>query len=209
MRMRIFDITHPMSDAMASWPGDTAYRFRLAWEMSRGGSVNVGSITTSVHSGTHTDAPFHFRTDGATIEQLDLTAYIGEAVVIDVRGKDVIRIEDVSEPRVKLAPRVLFKTGCWDDITKFPERIGVMARGVPTFLRDRGVVLVGLDVPSVDSLDSKDLAIHHELDRCEIRILEGLNLRDVPPGRYELIALPMKLPGADGAPVRAVLREMS
>jgi arylformamidase len=208
MTMKLIDITHPMNDALACWPGDTPYRFRLAWEMAQGATVNVGSITTSVHSGTHADAPFHFRADGATIDRLDLGAYIGEAIVIDVRGREAIHIDDVSS-KGTMAPRVLFKTGCWDDITRFPDRITVMAPGLPTFLRNQGVKLVGLDVPSVDALDSTDLPIHHELDRCGIRILEGLNLRDVQAGNYELIALPTKLAGADGAPVRAVLRTMS
>ena len=205
--MSLIDITLPMSNRLASWPGDTPCDFRLAWKMSDGASVNVGSLTTSVHSGTHTDAPFHFLPGGQTIDQLDLTPYVGPGVVVDVRGRDVIRVEDF--PRdldLRATPRLLLKTDAWTDITRFPERIPVLAPGVPKVLRDRGVTLIGVDVPSVDALDSKDLPIHHEIGRCGIYILENLNLRDVQPGVYELISLPLKLVGADGAPLRAALR---
>lgn len=205
--MTLIDITLPMSNALPPWPGDTPCDFRLAWKMSEGASVNVGSLTTSVHSGTHADAPFHFLPDGTTIDQLDLTPFVGPAVVVDVRGRDVIRLEDLP-PQIdfRATPRVLLKTESWLDITKFPERIPVLAPGVATSLHERGVILIGVDVPSVDVLDSKDLPVHHEIGRCGIYILENLNLRDVSPGEYELIALPLRIVGADGAPVRAALR---
>jgi arylformamidase len=177
--------------------------------MSEGASVNVGSLTTSVHSGTHTDAPFHFLPDGQTIDQLDLTPYVGPAVVADVRGRGVIRLEDLPpDVDFRATPRLLLKTDSWRDITSFPERVPVLAPGVPTALRNRGVTLIGVDVPSVDALDSKDLPIHHEIGRCGICILENLNLAQVSPGVYELIALPLKLVGGDGAPLRAALRRL-
>jgi arylformamidase len=205
--MTLIDITLPMSSALASWPGDTPCDFRLAWRMSAGASVNVGSLTTSVHSGTHTDAPFHFLPDGKTVDQLELTPFVGPAVVVDVRGRDVIGFVDFP-PHLDFpaTPRVLLKTDGWRDITQFPKSIPVLAPGVATALHERGVILIGVDVPSVDVLDSKDLPVHHEIGRCGIYILENLNLRDVAPGIYELIALPLKIAGADGAPVRAVLR---
>ena len=207
--MTLIDITLPMSNALASWPGDTPCDFRLAWQMSEGASVNVGSLTTSVHSGTHADAPFHFQPDGRTIDQLDLTPFVGPAVVVDVRGRDVIRLEDFpAQVDFRATPRVLLKTDAWLDITQFPKSIPVLAPGVATALRARGVTLIGVDVPSVDVLDSKDLPVHHEIGRCGIYILENLNLRDAAPATYELIALPLKVVGADAAPVRAVLREV-
>ena len=105
-----------------------------------------------------------------------------------------------------LAQRVLLRTDAWTDITRFPEQIPVIAPDVPAYLQARGVVLLGVDVPSVDPIDSKDLANHYALAACGIRILESLRLVDVPAGDYELTALPLKLVGADGASVRAVLR---
>ena len=103
-------------------------------------------------------------------------------------------------------PRVLFRTGGWPDTTRFPETIPVMEPDLPDWLADRGVRLIGVDLPSVDPLDSKTLDNHHALGRRGITIVEGLWLDDVPDGRYELIALPLKIIGADGSPLRAVLR---
>jgi arylformamidase len=158
----------------------------------------------SVHTGTHTDSPFHISDAGATIAEMSLNPYVGQALVVDVQGKKVVRIADL-EP-MDLLPRLLLKTNSWRDYTRFPEQVPVLAEDVPGYLKERGVVLLGVDVPSVDTIESKDLPIHHQLTRHGITILESLYLREVPAGEYELIALPMKLDGADGAPVRAILR---
>jgi arylformamidase len=105
-------------------------------------------------------------------------------------------------------PRVLFHTGGWPDTSRFPESIPVMERDLPDWLADRGVRLIGVDLPSVDELDSKTLDNHHALGRRGIAIIEGLWLTDVPAGRYELIALPLRIVGADGSPMRAVVRRL-
>ena len=202
--MRIWDISLPLQTTTAEWPGDTPFDFRLTWKQSEGASVNVGAISTTVHIGTHADAPFHFAPDGPSVDQLDLAAFLGPCTVVDVRGREMIGIGDLQGE--DLAPRVLLQTDAWSEITRFPEQIPVIALDVPAYLKARGVVLLGVDVPSVDRIDSKDLANHHALTACGIRILESLRLADVPAGDYELIALPLKLVGADGAPVRAVLR---
>ena len=197
-----------MQNGIAAWPGDEPYRYELSWRMSEGAAVNVGAVTMSVHSGTHADAPFHFDESGATIDRLDPSAFFGPATVIDVTGRDSIAVGDLESIDLSETPRVLLKTGAWTDHARFPESIPVLEGDVPGYLHDRGVILVGLDVPSVDALDSKDLPIHHGLGRRGIHILESLNLAAVPAGRYDLIALPLRLVGADGAPVRAVLRQV-
>lgn len=202
--MTLFDITLPLHSSLAVWPGDTAYAYSLNWRRSEGDTVNVGAITMSVHAGTHTDSPFHISDEGAAIAEMPLDPYLGTARVVDVEGKSVVRIADL-EP-YDLPPRLLLKTNAWRDYTQFPEQIPVVEENVPGYLRERGVVLLGVDVPSVDALDSKDLPVHHQLVRHGIVILESLYLREVPAGVYELIALPLKLAGADGAPVRAILR---
>ena len=101
---------------------------------------------------------------------------------------------------------MLFHTGGWPDTSRFPDAIPVMEADLPVWLADRGVRLIGVDLPSVDPLDSKTLDNHHALGRAGIVIVEGLSLADVPEGRYELMALPLKIIGADGSPLRAVLR---
>ena len=204
---RIIDISTPMTNTLAGWPGDTPYRFDLAWTRAGGSSVNVGRIASSLHTGTHADAPFHFDDAGATIDQLPLEPFVGPAWVVDCRGRATISVEDLDGLDLAQTPRLLFRTDAWRDRTRFPESIPTLGPAVPALLGERGVILAGFDLPSVDDLQSKTLPNHHGLAASGIMILEGLDLLRVVPGRYELIALPLRLVGADGAPVRAVLRE--
>ena len=205
--VRIYDISRPLNAALPVWPGDEPFRYTRSWRIADGASVNLGSISLSVHAGSHADAPVHFRDDGAAISELDLNAFIGPATLIDVSGLDPIRVEDIDLPEIAAAQRLLLRTGAWPDPAVFPERFPVIADGVPDVLGSRGIVLLGLDTPSVDRFDSTTLPDHHVLHRNGIHILESLCLTDVPPGGYELIALPLKLDGADGSPVRAILRD--
>jgi len=204
---RIYDISLPLQTGMAVWPGDTPYRFERNGRIAKGDSVNLGSLTMSIHCGTHIDAPYHFDDAGRTTEQLDPSVYIGPAVVIDVVGKAVIRVEDLLPYVTNTVPRILLRTDSWTDKDQFPTSIPPLDIGVPAFLQAQGVVLIGLDLPSVDALDSKDLPIHHALGDAGIHILESLDLREIVPGIYELIALPLSIVGADGSPGRAILRE--
>src|SRR5579871_138796 len=193
--MKIYDISHPLQGGLAEWPGDTSWSLRWNARLRDGDAVNLSDITMSVHYGAHIDAPYHFLEQGATVEALNLAVYWGPARVLDVRGKELIRREDIPADLAG-TPRLLFKTGAWPDTTRFPERIPVMAEDLPAYLKERGVILVGLDVPSVDPIDSKELANHRMLAACGIAILESLALEGVPEGKYELIALPLKIVGA-------------
>ena len=202
--MPLYDISHPLDSPLAIWEGDTPYSYRFLCRLSEGASVNLGSLETSVHTGTHADAPFHYSDAGATMDALPLETYLGAATVIDVTGYSLIT-RALIEP-LAFKPRVLFKTDAWQDFSRFPEMIPTLEPGLPAYLASRGVILAGFDVPSVDALDSKTLPIHHELGAANIVILESLVLAHIAPGDYELIALPLNLVGADGSPVRAVLR---
>lgn len=205
--MKIYDITLPLQADLASWPGDTPYEFLQNAAISEGASVNLGSISMSVHTGTHTDAPRHFCDSGITVENMDLNVFLGLCVVVDVRGKSLITADDLANVDLRNTPRVLFKTNAWMETNIFPAIFPLLHESLPAYLKAQGVILVGLDVPSVDAVESKELAIHHALHGCGITILESLQLQEVPPGMYELIALPLKLVGADGAPVRAILKK--
>ena len=200
-------ISTPCDAELAGWPGDTPFRFSLAWSKCAGASVNVGKVETSIHTGTHVDAPYHFDDSGATVDQIDLAAFIGPAVVVDVRGLATIRPEDLDQLDLSRTPRILFRTDAWPDRSRFPEVIPTLDPATPAYLSSRGVVLVGFDLPSVDAIDSKTLPVHHALAASRVAILEGLSLSGVVPGEYELVALPVLWAGADGAPVRAILRE--
>ena len=205
--MKIIDITHLHSERLAPWPGDTPFEFRFIARLRDGASCNVGKLTCSIHSGTHLDAPYHYEESGATIEALPPEIFIGPACVFHALSHDVITREVFAGLDGRATPRVLVRTNACDDKTFFPSRIPTLAPDVPAWLGKQGVRLLGLDLPSVDQIDSKTLPIHHALGAANITILENLDLRDVSAGYYDLIALPLRLAGADGSPVRAVLIE--
>ncbi len=207
-----YDITRPLHNALPPWPGDTAFDYRLTWRMDAGASVNVGAVTMGTHNGTHADAPFHFLPDAAHIDALDPAIYVGPAIVADVSdaGWTITRRHlDAAAPHFGRdgVTRLLLRTGVWPDGAPFPERIPLLDPDVPAWLGERGIRLLGLDVPSVDAIDSRDLPIHHALAAAGIHILESLDLSAVSGGVYELIALPLRIADGDAAPVRAVLRE--
>lgn len=204
----ILDISQPLGKGVPVWPGDTEFSFDLAWRREYGGPVNVGRLAMSTHTGTHVDAPFHFRDDGARAGAFDLEAFIGPAWVIEVRGESV-GVEELGRCELEGVERLLVKTGSWTDRTSFPAGITHLRPEVAPFLAQKGVRLVGVDVPSVDLLDSEDLPAHEALRVNGVHILEGLVLDRVKPGDYELAALPLSLQEADASPVRAVLRPLS
>jgi len=212
--MKIWDISRTLSDDLAEWPGDEPFHFRLTKTMAEGQSVNLGAIGMSVHNGTHADARFHFDTNGEAIETAPLEIYLGRAVVVNLaeaflqsKEKHLITIEDVQPHAEEIAEtsRLLVRTGRWSDSTVFPNQIPVIAAGVPSWLQKNGVKLLGLDLPSVDEIDSKSLQNHHALARAGVAIVESLDLSGVGPGIYNFVALPLKIAGGDGAPMRAVL----
>lgn len=171
--------------------------------MEEGSTVNIGAFRASTHAGTHADAPLHVATEGAPVDDLPLSSFVGPAEVLDVSGAHTILPDHVAEAR---APRILFRTAAsavpdseWTDT--FP----AIAPETVELLAEQSVVLIGVDTPSVDPVDSTDLPAHRAMVRTGIVNLENLDLSDVTPGRYRLIALPIRLAGADAAPVRAVL----
>jgi len=212
--MKIWDISRTLSNDFAEWPGDEPFDYRLTNEITKGGSVNLGAITMSVHNGTHADARFHFDTNAESIEKVPLDTYLGRATVVDLSQTFSQSSEKLLTTREDLRPhaeqiaatsRLLVKTGRWRDSTNFPSRIPVIAADLPSWLQKNGVQLLGVDLPSMDEIDSKSLQNHHALARAGIAIIESLDLSDVAPGIYNFAALPLKIAGADGAPVRAVL----
>ena len=199
----LLDISRPLSPATAVWPGDRAVEWHWTARKGEEMAVNVGAIATSTHAGTHADAPLHVRDDGEAIDGVPLAPFVGPADVIAVDAP-VIRPGHLPDA---CAPRLLFQTrhsavphDTWDpDLAPIhPDTIEALS--------ERDVVLVGTDAPSVDPVDSTILPAHHALIRAGIVNLENLALKHVPPGRYELMALPLRITGADAAPVRAVLR---
>ena len=205
--MSLIDISRRLQNGMPVWPGDTNFSFELSWTKEESGSVNVGKLTLSTHTGTHIDAPFHFDENGKKVIDLDPNLYVGEARVIELLDVESIKKVDLEAFSLNGVKRLLIKTNSWKNDNAFPERIPHIEKDVAEFLKENGIKLLGIDVPSVDPLDSKELVAHHGLHENGVHILESIDLRSVSEGDYELIALPLPLTDADGSPVRAVLRK--
>ncbi|HEX2253945.1 MAG TPA: cyclase family protein [Thermoanaerobaculia bacterium] len=216
----LYDLSPRIGPGFPVWPGDTPYAARLTWKLAEGASVNLSALTTTPHLGSHADAPFHTEAEGGTAADLPLEAFLGPCRVVDVTAAgapDEAAPGEVGlvEPRhldgIDLCdpPRLLLKTGSMPPLATgaaFPERFAAISPALAERLAAAGTLLVGLDTPSVDPFDSQELPAHHALARGGVAILEGLVLAHVPPGLYELIALPLKIEGLDASPVRAVLR---
>lgn len=204
---RIIDITSTLSPRLAVWPGDVGFSRDIRLRMEDGAFVDLSAMTTTLHAGTHADAPAHILNGGETMEAVDLEPYLGPCEVIEVELPPRERIH----PRHLAAPvraqRVLFRTNSFADPERFAETFNALSPELIHFLRDQGCQLVGLDTPSVDPFDSTGLESHLALFRSGLRCLEGLRLGGAAPGLYSLAALPLKIEGGDGSPVRAVLVE--
>ncbi|PBB06534.1 MULTISPECIES: arylformamidase [Salimicrobium] len=202
------DISRPLNAHISTWPEDTPYSYRRTVTKKESGSVNIGEITMSVHTGTHIDAPFHFDNEGKRVNDLDINVYIGRTKVVDCRGFEAIGAEAFEDTDLENVGRVLIKTDAFPDSTIFPEEIPYLKPEVAEFFKEKNIRLVGVDVPSVDPMDSETLDAHHALFSNGVHILENADLREVESGLYDLSALPLALEEADGSPVRAVLKSV-
>lgn len=214
--LRIYDISVTVNRDTPEWPGDTAFSSRWITTISGGDSVNVSAMTSSAHVGTHADAPLHVRDGWPGSHELPLDAFYGRAIVVDVtRAGGEITLDLLAESipgelavRIARSPRVLLKTGRTVGTGQFPDDWPTLSEKCARTLLSYGARLLGVDCPSVDARESKSLPVHHMLFSGNACLLENLDLRRVPAGDYELLALPLKLMGMDAAPVRAVLREI-
>lgn len=204
----LYDLSPTVHAGLPVWPGDTPFQVQLAWSIAAGASVNLSAITTTPHLGAHADAPFHTEARGETAAELSLEPFLGPCRVVEVPGVALLEPRHLEEVELGNPPRLLLKTGSVTDRRHFPERFSALSPELATLLGERGIVLVGIDTPSVDPFTSKTMDAHHALCRRGVAILEGLLLDGVPPGLYELIALPLKLAGVDASPVRAILRSL-
>jgi arylformamidase len=189
--VNIIDISRELFSA-AVYPGDPAPYRDLVRRIELGDACNLSGLYTGCHSATHVDAPRHFIEDGKTIEQLELSRFIGECTVVKAAG--IITGSDIDEILPTAKNMILFKG----------EGNAYLCESAAFALTDAGVTLVGTDAPSIEDGDDT-FAAHRELLGAEVVILEGLDLSQVEPGDYRLIALPLLLAGAEASPVRAVL----
>lgn len=202
----IYDLTPPISPALAVWPGDTPAAREVLLDMKLGANITLSTLRATVHLGAHADAPNHYGRDAEGIEARPLSRYLGRCQVMRVAVAPRTRITTAMLPERVEAERLLLRTGTFRDPNRWDPDFAALDPRLVDDLRERGVTLVGIDTPSVDLSDSRDLPAHARFLANDMAILEGLVLEHVPPGFYELIALPLPLVGFDASPVRAVLR---
>lgn len=201
------DISAPLRAGMTVWPGDAAVAVECAQSLERGDAYNLTRLAMSAHTGTHLDAPRHFLRGGAGIEAMPVEAMTGPARVVRVQG-EAVRAADVPDD---LGPgaRVLFRTRNSDrDLfagTFFKDYV-FLSREAAEKLARAGALLVGIDALSVSGFHEDPAETHRLLLGAGVWILEGIRLRGVEPGEYELVCLPLRIEGADGAPARALIR---
>lgn len=223
----LYDITPSISESLAVWPGDTPPSRQVLFDMQRGDSLTLSTLRATVHLGAHADAPSHYGRDAGPIDQQPLETYLGPCLVVKVNvargvrldinawegGLHALRAEDGAPAALPDlietgVARVLVATGTYPDPNRFNLDFAAFSPELIDHLHSQGVRLVGIDTPSVDLFESKELPVHRRILRHKMAILEGLVLSDVPAGMYELLALPLKLVGFDASPVRAVLRTL-
>lgn len=207
MKGKWIDISQPLHNGIAEWPGDTPFSYEVKFLKADTGSANIGMMSTSTHTGTHIDAPFHYDDDGLKVDELPIDIYIGKARVIDVTSLKSVGRSDLEPYDFGGAERILLKTGSRPNPDVFPATYTVMRTDIGPLLKERGVKLIGVDAPSVDPEPSKTLDAHHSLHKNGVFILENIVLDSIEPGDYELIALPLPIKDGDGSPVRAVVRK--
>ena len=203
------DISVPLYTGMVHWPDNPAVRIERMLDQARGDAANVSVIELGAHTGTHMDAPRHFYADGAGLDEMPLDAALGPARVIRIEHPQAILPAELEAHDLQAGERVLFRTQnserCWNT-DQFVEDFVYISAAAAQFLVDRQVRTVGVDYISVGGYVYDGVETHQILLGAGLWLIEGLNLAAVEPGAYELICLPLRVAGADGAPARAILR---
>ena len=210
--MKIYDVTVAVSEGVPIYEGDPRVEIESVRSIAGGDNANVSHLCLGAHTGTHVDAPNHFIDGTRRVEDLDIEKLVGPCRVIEVDGS-VVSIEPSDLGGLDGVERVLFKTrnsAFWNEPEKgFRTDFTYISPEAARVLADAGIKLVGIDYLSVEKFGSNDFATHITLLKSEIVIVEGLDLREVPAGDYEITCLPLKYVGGtgDGAPARTILVE--
>jgi arylformamidase len=204
------DVTVALEDGMVHWPGDPECKIFRAVKMEEGAPCNLTKLELSAHTATHMDAMRHFVADGATMEEMPLEATIGPCRVVELDVESQIMPEDLAPLNLQKGERIIFKTAnttrSWDMGPKFDEDFISISEAAGQVLADAGVMTVGVDYLSIGGWEKDGVEVHQVMLGAGIWVIEGLYLAEISAGDYEMICLPMKIKGADGAPARALLR---
>jgi len=205
------DVSVPVYNGMVHWPDNPPVEIRRMLDMDRGDVCNVSTLSFGSHTGTHMDAPVHFISGGKGIDEMPLDATIGSARVIPISNREKILPEELIPQKIQSGERILFKTSnssiAWKSST-FDENFVYLSKEAAQYLASLRIKIVGVDYLSVGGFKKDAADIHRYLLGAGIWIIEGLNLSGVEPGNYELVSLPIKIRGGDGAPARTILRKM-
>jgi arylformamidase len=207
----IYDISLSISELFVTWPGDPSISVTQVSHLDRGDHATISRLEMGAHTGTHVDAPAHFVPGGAGVDTLDLNTLVGLALVAEVRDADVLTADVLAELAIPLGTeRVLFRTRNSDlwaqGRREFDENFVAISEDGARWLVGRGIRLVGVDYLSVAPFGASR-PTHEMLLQAGVVVLEGLNLNGIRPGMYQLVCLPLKIEGADGAPARAILMD--
>ena len=205
------DVSIPLKSGMVHWPSDPSVTIKRTKDMDRGDRCNVSHLSMGSHTGTHMDAPLHFLKNGKGLDQMPLTATIGEARIIDIKDEESIQPEELRAHKIRRAERILFKTKnssrSWKS-DEFDRDFVYVSKEAARYLAKIRVQTIGVDYLSVGGFYKDGLETHQALLGAGIWIIEGMNLSKVKAGRYQLICLPLKILNADGAPARAVVSKV-
>lgn len=205
----IYDISVSLGDEAIDWPGNPPYIREMVSRIADGAYCDLSKITMTVHVGTHVDTPAHFISGTKNLDGFPIERWILPAHVVNIQDSKLIQPGELKGLDITPGDALLFKTANSTSGRNtsgvFSEDFVYISPEAARFCVEKGVGLVGIDYGSVDRRSETDFPAHYELLGNEILILEGINLKNVPPGRYTLFCLPLKIKGAEGAPARAVL----
>jgi arylformamidase len=207
--MKLIDVSVPLDASLPTYPGNTPFSLEAIKRLARGESSNVSTLHMSAHTGTHVDAPRHFFDGAAGVDLLPLEMLIGRVRLIEIRSRKGIGPDELSAVDLSEDVRVLIKTPnsrLWGSPEFNPDYVGVTEAGAKHLI-GQGIKVLGVDYLSVEQFKQPGAPAHHVLLGGGTIVIEGLNLRDVEPGVYEMFCLPLRIVGADGAPARVVLRQ--
>lgn len=211
MRVPVHDISAPLRPDLPIWPGEEGLRRTLV-ATQPADPANVSHLAMGAHTGTHIDAPVHFLPGGGGIDDLAPDTFVGPCHVADLRHlTDTIGAGDLDEasiPEEIVRILALTRNSGWSHAdTSFRRDYVAYDLSAAEWCVDRGIRLLGIDYLSIEAYESDDHPVHKALLGAGVAVLEGVDLFGVSPGAYHLVALPILIPGSDGAPVRAVLIE--
>jgi arylformamidase len=206
--MVLYDATLPLREGMVVFPGDPAFRMAPFFDRAKGDPFNLALLSMGTHIGTHVDPPAHYLDGGITVDKIPLEVLVGPGVVLDMRGKARIDRQALDASALGDHPRLLLKTdnGPWLLEGAFREDSVHLTEDGASLLVERGVKLVGIDWLSIERYQNPGAPVHRTLLRAGILVVEGVHLLDVPPGPCEVICLPLRIEGGDGAPARVIVR---